>query len=177
MEITAFAPPAEAHARVAYALTEIRKYIIPDANDEIRQEQMREMEILAANGGGDSISVAAAMAAAAAAAASSDPLKRAALMRQPGASAPTAQNLSSVLSQQQTQSLQAAAALRANAVLARVPGAASTMTAAAAAPAYLAAGAPLVRSGLCSQQPQKLYGDEILLDASGIAQDPGKEIR
>ena len=31
--------------RIAYALTEVRKYLIPDSNDEIRQEQMREMEI------------------------------------------------------------------------------------------------------------------------------------
>ena len=46
VEITAFAPPAEAHARIAYALTEVRKYLIPDSNDEIRQEQMREMEIM-----------------------------------------------------------------------------------------------------------------------------------
>ena len=61
-EITAFAPPAEAHARIAYALTEVRKYLIPDSNDDIRQEQMREMEILAANG--DTIGAAAAAAAA-----------------------------------------------------------------------------------------------------------------
>merc|ERR1719195_209473 len=46
VEITAFAPPFEAHARIAYALTEVRKYLIPDSNDEIRQEQMREMELL-----------------------------------------------------------------------------------------------------------------------------------
>ena len=46
VEITAFAPPAEAYARIAYALTEVRKYLIPDSNDEIRQEQMREMEIM-----------------------------------------------------------------------------------------------------------------------------------
>ena len=26
---------------------QVRKYLIPDANDEIRQEQMREMEIMA----------------------------------------------------------------------------------------------------------------------------------
>ncbi|XP_023326744.1 KH domain-containing, RNA-binding, signal transduction-associated protein 3 [Eurytemora carolleeae] len=50
VEITAFAPPAEAHARIAYALTEVRKYLIPDSNDEIRQEQMREMEIISTNG-------------------------------------------------------------------------------------------------------------------------------
>nr|CAD7261524.1 unnamed protein product [Timema shepardi] len=46
VEIAAFAPPAEAHARIAYALAELRKYLIPDANDEIRQEQMREMELI-----------------------------------------------------------------------------------------------------------------------------------
>lgn len=43
VEISALAPPAEAHARVAYALAEVRKYLIPDNNDCIRQEQMREM--------------------------------------------------------------------------------------------------------------------------------------
>ena len=32
--------------RIAYALTEVRKYLIPDSNDEIRQTQMREMEII-----------------------------------------------------------------------------------------------------------------------------------
>ena len=62
VEITAFAPPAEAHARIAYALTEVRKYLIPDSNDEIRQEQMREMEIITTNIDGIS---AAALAAAA----------------------------------------------------------------------------------------------------------------
>merc|ERR1719411_1590474 len=51
VEITAFAPPSEAHARLAYALTEARKYLIPDSNDEIRQEQMRELELIS----GDSI--------------------------------------------------------------------------------------------------------------------------
>jgi len=51
VEITAFAPPSEAHARIAYALTEVRKYLIPDSNDEIRQLQMREMELLTASGG------------------------------------------------------------------------------------------------------------------------------
>ena len=51
VEITAFAPPAEAHARIAFALTEVRKYLIPDSNDEIRQEQMRELEFIT----GDSI--------------------------------------------------------------------------------------------------------------------------
>ncbi|XP_071744174.1 uncharacterized protein [Lepeophtheirus salmonis] len=46
VEITAFASPSEAHARIAYALTEVRKYLIPDSNDEIRQKQMREIEIM-----------------------------------------------------------------------------------------------------------------------------------
>lgn len=43
VEISALAPPAEAHARAAYALAEVRKYLIPDSNDNIRQEQIREM--------------------------------------------------------------------------------------------------------------------------------------
>jgi len=46
VEITAFAPPAEAYARLSYALTELRKYLIPDSNDQIRQLQMKELEIL-----------------------------------------------------------------------------------------------------------------------------------
>lgn len=29
IEITAFAPPAEAHARIAYALTEVRRFLVP----------------------------------------------------------------------------------------------------------------------------------------------------
>ncbi|XP_063986529.1 KH domain-containing, RNA-binding, signal transduction-associated protein 3-like isoform X3 [Diachasmimorpha longicaudata] len=45
VEIAALAPPAEAHARIAFALAEVRKYLIPDNNDNIRQEQMREMEL------------------------------------------------------------------------------------------------------------------------------------
>ena len=80
VEITAFAPPAEAHARIAYALTEVRKYLIPDSNDEIRQEQMREMEILAANGGDISaaaLAAAGAVAVTGGAAVAADPTKRA----------------------------------------------------------------------------------------------------
>ena len=46
VEIIAFAPPAEAHARLSYALTEVRKHLIPDSNDQIRQLQMKELEIL-----------------------------------------------------------------------------------------------------------------------------------
>ncbi|RZF36860.1 hypothetical protein LSTR_LSTR004548 [Laodelphax striatellus] len=44
VEISALASPAEAHARIAYALTEIRKYLVPDMNDEIRLEQLREIQ-------------------------------------------------------------------------------------------------------------------------------------
>ena len=29
---------------------QVRKYLIPDSNDEIRQEQMREMELISTNG-------------------------------------------------------------------------------------------------------------------------------
>lgn len=43
VEISALAPPAEAHARVAFALAELRKYLIPSSNDDIRQEQFREL--------------------------------------------------------------------------------------------------------------------------------------
>lgn len=49
VEISALGPPAEAHARIAYALAEVRKYLIPDNNDNIRQEQMREMEIMSSS--------------------------------------------------------------------------------------------------------------------------------
>lgn len=43
VEISTVAPPAEAYARVAYAMAELRKYLIPDNNDVIRQEQLREL--------------------------------------------------------------------------------------------------------------------------------------
>ncbi|XP_074035833.1 uncharacterized protein [Leptinotarsa decemlineata] len=61
VEISAFATPAEAHARIAYALAEVRRFLVPDYNDDIRQEQMWEMQVLSsqrnsktddANGGG-----------------------------------------------------------------------------------------------------------------------------
>uniref|UniRef100_A0A1A9W3P7 K Homology domain-containing protein n=1 Tax=Glossina brevipalpis TaxID=37001 RepID=A0A1A9W3P7_9MUSC len=42
VEISTIAPPAECYARVAYALAEIRKYLIPDKNDEVSHEQLRE---------------------------------------------------------------------------------------------------------------------------------------
>ncbi|XP_039297266.1 KH domain-containing, RNA-binding, signal transduction-associated protein 2 isoform X2 [Nilaparvata lugens] len=46
VEITSYAPPAEAHARIAYALAEVRRFLVPDYNDEIRQEQMWEMHVI-----------------------------------------------------------------------------------------------------------------------------------
>lgn len=44
VEVSTLAPPSEAHGRMAYALKELRRYLIPDANDEISQEQLRELE-------------------------------------------------------------------------------------------------------------------------------------
>ncbi|XP_037806086.1 KH domain-containing, RNA-binding, signal transduction-associated protein 2 [Lucilia sericata] len=44
VEISTVAPPSEAYHRLAYALAEIRKFMIPDANDNIRIEQMRELD-------------------------------------------------------------------------------------------------------------------------------------
>ncbi|OXU25366.1 hypothetical protein TSAR_011381 [Trichomalopsis sarcophagae] len=50
VEISAYATPAEAHARIAYALAEVRRFLVPDYNDDIRQEQMWEMQILNTQG-------------------------------------------------------------------------------------------------------------------------------
>lgn len=52
VEIQALAPPAEAYARIAFALAEIRKYLVPDVNDEIRQEQLREIQQYGGSGRG-----------------------------------------------------------------------------------------------------------------------------
>ncbi|XP_063986548.1 KH domain-containing, RNA-binding, signal transduction-associated protein 2-like isoform X1 [Diachasmimorpha longicaudata] len=46
VEISAYATPAEAHARIAYALVEVRRFLVPDYNDDIRQEQMWEMQMM-----------------------------------------------------------------------------------------------------------------------------------
>jgi len=43
LQISALAPPAEAHLRIATALTEVRPYLIPDSNDLIRQRQRQEL--------------------------------------------------------------------------------------------------------------------------------------
>ncbi|XP_034942033.1 female germline-specific tumor suppressor gld-1-like isoform X2 [Chelonus insularis] len=49
VEISAYATPAEAHARIAYALVEVRRFLVPDYNDDIRQEQMWEMQMMNCN--------------------------------------------------------------------------------------------------------------------------------
>ncbi|CAL8285004.1 unnamed protein product [Arctogadus glacialis] len=41
-----FAPPGEAYTRMSSALDEIKKFLVPDYNDEIRQEQLRELSYL-----------------------------------------------------------------------------------------------------------------------------------
>ncbi|XP_069462289.1 KH domain-containing, RNA-binding, signal transduction-associated protein 2 isoform X2 [Ambystoma mexicanum] len=41
-----FAPPGEAYSRMSHALDEIKKFLVPDYNDEIRQEQLRELSYL-----------------------------------------------------------------------------------------------------------------------------------
>ncbi|XP_037953965.1 KH domain-containing, RNA-binding, signal transduction-associated protein 3-like [Teleopsis dalmanni] len=43
LEISTLSSPAEAYARIAYALAEVRKYIVPDKNDEVSHEQFREL--------------------------------------------------------------------------------------------------------------------------------------
>ncbi|XP_028399409.1 KH domain-containing, RNA-binding, signal transduction-associated protein 2-like [Dendronephthya gigantea] len=40
------APKAEAHGRLAAGIAEVQKFLIPDPNDPIRQEQMRELAYL-----------------------------------------------------------------------------------------------------------------------------------
>ncbi|CAL8299911.1 unnamed protein product [Merluccius merluccius] len=49
--IEVFAPPGEAYSRMSHALDEIKKFLVPDYNDEIRQEQLRELSYL--NGSDD----------------------------------------------------------------------------------------------------------------------------
>uniref|UniRef100_A0A8C5FDQ2 KH domain-containing, RNA-binding, signal transduction-associated protein 2 n=1 Tax=Gadus morhua TaxID=8049 RepID=A0A8C5FDQ2_GADMO len=44
--IEVFAPPGEAYTRMSSALDEIKKFLVPDYNDEIRQEQLRELSYL-----------------------------------------------------------------------------------------------------------------------------------
>ncbi|XP_068137538.1 KH domain-containing, RNA-binding, signal transduction-associated protein 2 [Hyperolius riggenbachi] len=44
--IEVFGPPGEAYSRMSHALEEIKKFLVPDYNDEIRQEQLRELSYL-----------------------------------------------------------------------------------------------------------------------------------
>ncbi|KAJ8334234.1 hypothetical protein SKAU_G00398730 [Synaphobranchus kaupii] len=53
--IEVFAPPSEAYARMGHALEEIKKFLIPDYNDEIRQAQLQELTYL--NGGSEDAKV------------------------------------------------------------------------------------------------------------------------
>lgn len=51
VEVNTFAPPSEAYARISHALSEIRKFLVPeDENDEIRQTQLQELAYI--NGSG-----------------------------------------------------------------------------------------------------------------------------
>ena len=43
VEISTFASPAEAHARLALALSEVRAYLIPDSNDQVSVTMMMVM--------------------------------------------------------------------------------------------------------------------------------------
>ncbi|XP_033620047.1 LOW QUALITY PROTEIN: KH domain-containing, RNA-binding, signal transduction-associated protein 3-like [Fukomys damarensis] len=53
--IEVFAPPAEAYARMGHTLEEIKKFLILDYNDEIRQVQLLELTYL--NGGSENTDV------------------------------------------------------------------------------------------------------------------------
>ena len=52
VEISTFASPSEAHARLSLALSEVRAYMIPDSNDQIRQQQMRDIKLIKMTGTG-----------------------------------------------------------------------------------------------------------------------------
>ncbi|XP_078069894.1 KH domain-containing, RNA-binding, signal transduction-associated protein 2-like isoform X2 [Mustelus asterias] len=44
--IEVFVPAGEAYSRMSHALEEVKKFLVPDYNDEIRQEQLRELSYL-----------------------------------------------------------------------------------------------------------------------------------
>ena len=46
VEISTFASPAEAHARLALALSEVRAYLIPDSNDQVSVTMMMMIMII-----------------------------------------------------------------------------------------------------------------------------------
>ncbi|EDX08126.1 GD11626 [Drosophila simulans] len=43
LEVSTVAIPVECYTRIAYALSKIRKYLIPEKNDEVSHEQLREL--------------------------------------------------------------------------------------------------------------------------------------
>uniref|UniRef100_T1K6B0 Uncharacterized protein n=1 Tax=Tetranychus urticae TaxID=32264 RepID=T1K6B0_TETUR len=49
VEISAFAPPAEAYSRVGHALHQVQRFLVPDYYDDIRQQQLRELGVLSVN--------------------------------------------------------------------------------------------------------------------------------
>ena len=44
VEIQTFAPPAEAHARIAYALAEVRRFLVPVSNFHIKRNFVAQKE-------------------------------------------------------------------------------------------------------------------------------------
>ncbi|RWS16321.1 KH domain-containing: RNA-binding: signal transduction-associated protein 3-like protein [Dinothrombium tinctorium] len=46
VDISAFAPAPEAYSRIGHALHEVKRFLVPDYYDEIRQQQLRELGIL-----------------------------------------------------------------------------------------------------------------------------------
>ncbi|XP_022659658.1 KH domain-containing, RNA-binding, signal transduction-associated protein 2-like isoform X2 [Varroa destructor] len=46
VEVTTFAPPAEAYSRMAHAISELKPFLVPDYYDDIRQNQLRELALL-----------------------------------------------------------------------------------------------------------------------------------
>ncbi|XP_064485388.1 KH domain-containing, RNA-binding, signal transduction-associated protein 2-like [Ornithodoros turicata] len=46
VEVTTFAPPAEAYGRMGNAIAQLKPFLVPDYYDEIRQTQLRELAIL-----------------------------------------------------------------------------------------------------------------------------------
>ncbi|XP_003745918.1 KH domain-containing, RNA-binding, signal transduction-associated protein 3 [Galendromus occidentalis] len=46
VEVTTFAPPAEAYSRMSHAISELKPFLVPDYYDDIRQNQLRELALL-----------------------------------------------------------------------------------------------------------------------------------
>lgn len=50
VEISTFAPPSDAYSRLSHALEEIKRFLVPDYNDDIRQDQLRELAYINGDG-------------------------------------------------------------------------------------------------------------------------------